>query len=93
MNTKNIPTIVMLAAAFVTSIVMYINDYDLNVTLKAILIVFFVFYILGLLVKRLLDKFCPPPTQEGEDEDENAEETAESEGEQGSEDGSVIEKK
>ena len=90
MDTKNIPTIVMLAAAFVTSIVMYINDYDLDVTLMAILAVFVVFYILGVLVKRLLDKFCSPPEPE---EEENAEETEESEGEQNNEDGSVIEKK
>ena len=93
METKNIPTIVMLAAAFVTSIVMYINDYDLNVTLKVILVVFFVFYILGLLVKRLLDKFCPPPKDEEENGEENAEDAEGTDGEQSNEDGSVIEKK
>lgn len=90
MNTKNIPTIVMLAAALATSIVMYVNDYDLNVTLKMILIVFLVFYILGALVKRLLDKVCPPKTEEDGDETEEAESE---EGEQSNEDGSVIEKK
>lgn len=93
METKNIPTIVMLAAAFVTSVVMYINDYDLNVTLKAILVVFLVFYILGLVVKRILDKFCPPPKPEGENGEEDAGEAAESEEKPDNEDGSVIEKK
>lgn len=52
MKTKNIPIIIMLTAALVTSIVMYVNEYELNVTLTTILIVFFVFYILGLLVKK-----------------------------------------
>ena len=89
MGTKNIPTIIMLAAGFVTSIVMYINDYELNVTLCAILIVFLAFYILGLLIKKLLDRFCTPPKTEetGEESEEEAE------GEQTNEDGSVIEKK
>lgn len=93
METKNIPTIVMLTAGFVTSIVMYINNYELSVTLQAILIVFLVFYILGLLVKRLLDKFCPPPKAEEDSEEENEGNTEETEGEQSNEDGSVIEKK
>lgn len=90
MNTKNIPTIVMLAAALATSIVMYVNDYDLNVTLKMILIVFLVFYILGAFVKWLLDKFCPV---EKEQDGEETEETDGEEGEQNNGDGSVIEKK
>lgn len=92
MGTKNIPTIIMLAAGFVTSIVMYVNDYDLDVTLYAILAVFLAFYIFGCLVKRLLDKFCMPPKTEEETEAEG-EEAAETEGEQVGEDGSVIEKK
>ncbi len=90
METKNIPTIIMLTAAFVTSIVMYINDYDLNVTLKMILVVFLVFYILGVWVKKVLEHFCQPKKDEDE---ENTEETEGSEGEQDNGDGSVIEKK
>ncbi len=92
MDTKNIPTIVMLAAALTTSIVMYVNDYDLGVTLKMILIVFLAFYILGAFVKWILDKVCPKETDADED-GENGEESESAEGEQGSEDGSVIEKK
>ena len=80
----------MLTAALVTSIVMYINKYDLSMTLRTILIVFFVFYILGILVKKLLDKYCPPPEPEDESEEEKEQESPE---EQGGEDGSVIEKK
>lgn len=91
MKTKNIPTIVMLAAALVTSIVMFVNDYDLSVTLTTILIVFFVFYILGVLVKKILDKFCPPPKPEDTSEEETEQEATEDG--QGSDDGSVIEKK
>lgn len=91
METKNIPTIVMLTAGLVTSIVMYVNRYDLSATLKMVLVVFFVFYIIGLLVKRILDKFCPPPKEEEEESENDGEEAGE--GEQTNEDGSVIEKK
>ena len=91
MKTKNIPTIVMLTAALVTSVVMYVNEYELGVTLKTILLVFFVFYILGLLVQKLLDKYCPPPKQEDESEEENEQEATQEQ--QSGEDGSVIEKK
>ncbi len=96
METKNIPIIVMLTAAFVASVVMYVNNYDLSVMLKAILLIFLVFYILGVFVKRLLDAFCPLPKkeegkEEGEETEEKEEETAE--GKQTGEDGSVIEKK
>ena len=91
METKNVPTIIMLAAGLVTSIVMYVNHYDLNLTLKMVLVVFFVFYILGLFVKRILDKFCPLPKEEEEQKEEDEE--GKTEEVQSNEDGSVIEKK
>lgn len=92
METKNVPTIVMLTAGLVVSIVMYANGYDLSVTLKTILLVFFVFYLFGCLIKWMLDKFCPKPEEEKQEE-ENDEEKSEEEEVQSSEDGSVIEKK
>ena len=94
METKNIPSIVMLLAGLVTSIVMYRNEYDLNTTLKMVLLVFFLFYILGCLVKRLLDKFCPLKTEEEEEnEGEESEKTEGDEEQKQNQDGSVIEKK
>nr|MBQ8252678.1 hypothetical protein [Lachnospiraceae bacterium] len=94
METKNIPAIVMLLAGLVTSIVMYRNDYDLNTTLKVVLLVFFVFYIFGSWIKRLLDKFCPVKTEEEEKEGEEDGDEEKAEGEESqNQDGSVIEKK
>lgn len=81
----------MLTAALVTSIVMYVNKYDLSMTLTTILIVFFVFYILGILVKKLLDKYCSLSKQEDESDEEKEQETTEEQ--QSDKDGSVIEKK
>ena len=90
MKTRNIPIIIMLVAGLVTSIVMYVNEYELSVTLKAILIVFFVFYILGLLVEKVLGKYCFAESAESESEAE--EEQEETEENRGDKDGSVIEK-
>lgn len=89
METKNIPTIVMLVAGFVISVVMYINHYDLSTTLKTLLVVFFVFYLIGLFVKKALDKFCMP-AKEGDGEEDG--ESTEEEPDENNEDGSVIEK-
>ena len=95
METKNIPSIVMLLAGLVTSIVMYRSHYDLYTTLKVVLLVFFVFYLLGYGAKCLLDKFCPLSTEgeeeDGEEDKEEGEKAEEGEGEK--KDGSVIEKK
>ena len=91
METKNVPTIIMLAAGFVTSVVMYINRYDLITTLKTVLVVFFAFYLFGVLIKKLLDAFCPLPKEEEEKDEEEGEGNEEEQ--KGNEDGSVIEKK
>lgn len=100
MNTKNIPVIVMLTAGLVSSIVMYRMHYELYDMLWILLLVFFVFYILGHLVKKVLDKFCAPKEEKGQQEEEKTQEPEE-EGEKGKEskadddthrDGSVIEK-
>ncbi len=93
METRNVPVIVMLSAGLITSIVMYRNEYSLITTLQMVLLVFFVFYIFGCLIKRLLDKFCPIETEEEEEDKEEQGEGEEKEGEEQNQDGSVIEKK
>ncbi len=94
MNTKNLPAIVMLLAGLVASIVMFRMRYDLNTMLKIILQVFFAFYILGMIVKRLLDKFCVVKKEEDENQDgQEAKEQEEKGEEEQSQDGAVIEKK
>lgn len=102
MNTKNIPTIIMLTAGLSSSIVMYLMHYGLYKMLRILLLVFFVFYILGLLVKKILDRFCVPKQEETEEEQTAEEEETQEQGKEkeresrtgkdSEKDGSVIEK-
>ena len=104
MNTKNVPVIVMLTAGLAASIVMFKMRYDLVNMLGTLLGVFILFYIFGVLMKKMLDRFCPV---EKETEEETAAEdgSAENGGEENagqqntvqgqdgrSKDGAVIEK-
>lgn len=57
MKRKMIPLMLMLFAGAITSIIMYIFQYDMKSTLMILLAVLFCFYIIGLIIKRILDSF------------------------------------
>ena len=72
MKTKKIPAIIMLIGGSVTCIVTYISRYDLEEMLIALVVSLIIFYILGLLVEFLFEKF-----EIAKEEDEIAEEDGE----------------
>lgn len=55
MKTKQIPAIVMLAAGFVMCIISYVNDFSLSFLIKSMFFVLIGFYILGYIIKIILD--------------------------------------
>ena len=55
MNTRNIPALVMLTAGLVAGIVMFRMHYSLYTMSWVILLVFAVFYVLGCLIRLMLD--------------------------------------
>lgn len=57
MKRKQIPLIVMLLAGAVTSISTKIMDYELETALWILLAVLIVFYIVGCVIKRVMDSF------------------------------------
>ena len=57
LKTKPIPAIVMLLGGAVSSIVTYVNHYTLKNMLLIVLISLIVFYILGVILKRVFDSF------------------------------------
>ena len=59
MKTKHIPALVMLLGCSVAAIVTYINGYSFEKTLKILLAVLFIFLFMGLIIKRLFDKYIP----------------------------------
>ena len=94
MNTRNIPALVMLTAGLVAGIVMFRMHYSLYTMSWVILLVFAVFYVLGCLIRLMLDKFGmqQEKKKEAEQEGEAAQETGQQEERQQTEDVAVIEK-
>ena len=94
MNTRNIPALVMLTAGLVAGIVMFRMHYSLYTMSWVILLVFAVFYVLGCLIRLMLDKFGmqQEKKKEAEQEGEAAQETGQQEEKQQTEVGAVIEK-
>ena len=82
MKTKPIPAIVMLSAGFVTCIIAIYTHMELIDFTKSLLLVLIVFYILGGIVKIILDKnFAQMKEEEEEtaDTEENPEDSQETE--------------
>ena len=56
MNTKPIPAIVMLTAGFITCVVGIVQHFSFGVFVKTLFLVLIGFYLLGCIVKLVLDK-------------------------------------
>ena len=68
---KLIPPFVMLTAGAVSSILMVVKGCELNQFLARLLTILIIFYVLGCLLKDILDRIDrqnAPPEPEGEDE-------------------------
>lgn len=57
MNRRTMPFILMLVAGAFACVMTYINEYSIIDKLLVLSIVMFVFYLLGALMKRILDYF------------------------------------
>lgn len=55
MKTKQIPALVTLFAAFVMCIISYVNDFSLSYFIRAMFFVMLGFFILGVVIKVILD--------------------------------------
>ncbi len=56
MKTKQIPAIVMLTAGFAMCIISYVNDFSLSFLIHSMLLVLIGFYLLGCVIKIVLDR-------------------------------------
>ncbi|MDO5572775.1 MAG: hypothetical protein Q4G60_02210 [bacterium] len=77
MNTKRVPSIIMLLAGAVTCIVTYLNGYEIKDTLIILIWVLIIFLIIGCVVKKILDSFHMPDEDAVGDEGEVIEKTGE----------------
>lgn len=86
MKTKSIPAVIMLLAGFITCIIGIVQHMDTATFIKTLMIVLIIFYILGCVVKIILDKNFKEMEEteeelqeEGSAEEEPTEEQADSE--------------
>lgn len=70
LNTGSLPAIIMLAGGALASIITFINHYTLTEVLKIVLLSMFVFYILGIGIKKIFDTFHMPVKKKPEEEKE-----------------------
>lgn len=68
MKTKQIPAIIMLVAGFITCVISIFQRLEAGRFLKLLLIVLICFYILGGIVKLVIDKNFAPQEEEQPDE-------------------------
>lgn len=66
-----IPAILMLTASAVTSIICYILKYEVISMLLILLLVMFLFYMLGDVIRFFLAKYVYPPEEENEETEES----------------------
>jgi ABC-type uncharacterized transport system permease subunit len=57
MKNKNLPLIIMLFAGAITSIIAYLKKYSTQEMLFTVLIVLVVFYLIGMVVKEIVEYF------------------------------------
>lgn len=82
MNRKNLPLILMLTAGAITCIITLINDYSIMGRLISLLIVLIVFYLLGNIMKWVLNYFDKQNEKKEEPEGDVIEKEPEAEGNQ-----------
>ena len=56
MKTKQVPALVTLTAAFAMCIISYVNDFSLSFLIRTMFLVVIGFYILGCVIKIILDR-------------------------------------
>lgn len=81
MNRKNMPLLLMLGAAAVTSILTYVMHYTILQKLIALLVVLCIFYVLGSTLRWVLDTFEAQNEKAALDEGEVIEKESEEESE------------
>lgn len=78
MNTRYIPAIVMLLGGLVRSIVGIIDKEELTLSYTiSLLVVLFIFYIIGGIIKAILDKYVPLKTDDDLEDEEGSDEIKE----------------
>lgn len=86
---RNLPAIMTLSAGFITSIIAIICRFSLVRTLWTLVVIMVVFFIIGMVVRIVLDKslILPEPEKEEEETGEEAQDKEENQQEKDAKDG------
>lgn len=77
MKTKQIPAVVMLTAGFIICVISIFQEMELDKFLKLLVCVLLIFYILGSIIRVVLDKNFKEMKEEAETEGEQSEDVSE----------------
>lgn len=77
MKTKQIPAILMLVAALVTCIMSFLDQISMVQFLIRLCIVLVVFFVLGEVIRYVIDRNFPPEEAQEEEQEETQDEEAE----------------
>ena len=77
MRDRYLPAFTMLLAGAITIVFNIIKKVDINTSLKRLLLILILFYIIGLIARRLLLKITKPKNQEQKNEESPDEESTE----------------
>ena len=77
MRDRYIPAFIMLLAGAITIVFNIIKKVDINTSLKRLLLILILFYIIGLIARWLLLKITKPKNQEQKNEESPDEESTE----------------
>ncbi len=86
MDRKKIPAILMLTASAITALIVYFRGYGLKVMIIALFAVLVIFYIIGSVVKLVMDSYYKANEELVSDEGEVIEKTENGEGAQEAQD-------
>ena len=86
MDRKKIPAILMLTASAITALIVYFRGYGLKVMIIALFAVLVIFYIIGSVVKLVMDSYYKAKEELVSDEGEVIEKTENAEGAQEAQD-------
>ncbi|MCR5278158.1 MAG: hypothetical protein K6E19_01840 [Lachnospiraceae bacterium] len=75
MDRKKIPAILMLSASAITSLIVYFRGYGLKVMVIALAAVLIAFYIIGSVIRMVLDSYYKANEEQVSDEGEVIEKT------------------
>lgn len=67
MKNKNLPLIIMLVAGAIASVITYMKQYDTKEMLFTVLIVLVIFYVIGMIVKEIMEYFLKTEKPEKSD--------------------------